>query len=74
MVATIYIVVVNLKYSKVLMRGNWTSVGRMYLGREIPLFFLLFSNPHSSKTELEDDKTSPPFLATGAITIKSQSF
>jgi len=45
------------------MRGNWTSVGRMYLGREIPLFFLLFSNPHSSKT-ISDDKTHPTFFPT----------
>ncbi len=43
------------------MRGNWTSAGRMYLGREIPLFFLLFSNPHSSKSILDDDNINHPF-------------
>jgi len=45
------------------MRVNWTSVGSMYLGREMPLLFLLFSNLHSSKTESEDDKTILPFLS-----------
>ncbi len=43
------------------MRGIWTSVGSMYLGREMPLFFLLLSNPHSSKTISADDKTHPTF-------------
>jgi hypothetical protein len=42
------------------MRGNWTSVGSMYLGREMPLLILLLSKPHSSKT-ISDDKTTPTF-------------
>lgn len=33
----------------------------MYLGGKIPLFFLLFNNPYSSKTISEDDKTNPTF-------------
>ena len=45
-----------------LMRGNWTSVRSMYLGRKMPLLFLLLSNPYSSKIELEDNKTILPFL------------
>ena len=47
-----------------MMRGDWTSVGSMYLGRQVPLLFPLFSNPHSSKTESEDDKTYPTFSGT----------
>ncbi len=50
--------------SEVLMTGNWTSVGSMYLGREMPLFFLLLSNPHSSNNIRRRQDDSPPFLAT----------
>jgi len=31
------------------MRGNWTSVGIIYLGSQMPLLFLLLSNPCSSR-------------------------
>jgi hypothetical protein len=53
-----------------LMRGKWTSVGSMYLGREMPLFFLLLSNPYSSKIT-SDDKIHPTFSSDyGAIDDK----
>jgi len=44
------------------MRGNWTSVGSMYLGMEMPLFFLLLSNPHSSNNIRRRQDDIPPFL------------
>lgn len=39
----------------------------MYLGRRMPLFFLLFGNLHSSKT-ISEDKTILPFLSLPTLT------
>jgi hypothetical protein len=52
---------ITAEYLCKLMKGNWTSVGSMYLGREIPLFFLLLSNPHSSKTIQKTTRLSSLF-------------